>query len=130
MATLKARFSVSGWDEQTLDRIEGDWVDAGRMSKTFTSGLAGTSTALFASSGPVEGQRAYIAIERITGTTDDGRTGSVTVHHGGLESDPDTRFGHIVPHSGTGDFTGWRGAARIEHDDEGACMVFDLTELG
>ncbi len=130
MATLTARFSVTGWDEQTLDRLDGDWVDAVRMSKTFSSGLVGSSTALFASSGPVEGQRAYIAIERITGTIDDGRTGSVTVHHGGLESDPTTWFGHIVPHSGTEDFADWRGSAHIEHDDEGAYMVFELAGPG
>jgi hypothetical protein len=130
MARLTARFSVTGWDEQALDGIDGDWVGAVRMSKSFSTGLIGTSSALFASSGPVEGERAYVAIERIEGTTDDGLTGSVTVHHGGLESDPTTWFGHVVPHSGTGDFADWRGSARIEHDDEGASMVFDLAENG
>jgi hypothetical protein len=47
-----------------------------------------------------------------------------------LESDPTTWVGHVVPHSGTGDFADWRGSARIEHDDEGASMVFDLAENG
>lgn len=128
MARLKARFSVTGWDEQPLDGLDGDWVGAVRMSKTFSSGLVGSSTALFASSGPVEGQRAYVAIERIKASTDDGRAGSVTVHHGGLESDPDTWFGHVVPHSGTEDFAGWSGSARIQHDDQGAYFLFDLAE--
>lgn len=130
MARLTARFSVTGWDEQDLDGIDGDWVGAVRMSKSFSAGLVGTSSALFASSGPVEGERAYVAIERIEGSTEGGLRGSVTVHHGGLESDPSTWFGHVVPHSGTGDFADWRGSARIEHDDDGACMVFDLAEDG
>jgi hypothetical protein len=130
MARLTARFSVTGWDEQPLEGIDGDWVGAVRMSKTFSTGLIGASTALFASSGPVEGHRAYVAIERIEGSTDDGRTGCVTVHHGGLESDPRTWFGHVVPHSGTGDFVDWSGSARIEHDDGGAYFVFDLADNG
>lgn len=66
-----------------------------------------------------------LATERITGRTDDGREGSVTVQHGGLESDPDTWFGHIVPGTGTGDFAGWSGPARIRHDDQGA--YFEIT---
>jgi hypothetical protein len=49
----------------------------------------------------------------------------VTVQHGGLESDPDTWFGHIVPKTGTGDFTGWSGPARIVHDGQGP--YFEIT---
>jgi len=48
----------------------------------------------------------------------------VTVHHGGLESSPETWFGHVIPGSGTDDFAGWSGSARIEHDEEGAFFVF------
>ncbi len=97
-----------------------------RMHKSFTSGLVGESVALFVSSGPMEGQRSYFAAERITAAVEDGRTGEVTVHHGGLESAPDTWFGHVVPGSGTDDFADWSAAARIEHDDAGAYFVFDL----
>jgi hypothetical protein len=42
-----------------------------------------------------------------------------------LESDPDTWYGHIVPGTGTGDFAGWSGQARIRHDDQGA--YFEIT---
>ncbi|HEX9030862.1 MAG TPA: DUF3224 domain-containing protein [Streptosporangiaceae bacterium] len=58
--------------------------------------------------------------ERITGQAPDGREGSVTIQHGGLESDPDAWFGQIVPNTGTGGFAGWSGTARICHDDDGA----------
>lgn len=128
MPTLIARFTVTGWDEQSLEGLDGDWLGAVRMSKSFTSGLTGESTALFVSSGEVDGERAYFAAERITATTDDGRRGSVTVFHGGLESAPDAWLGHLVPASGTEDFADWRGSARIEHDDQGAFFVFDLVD--
>lgn len=125
MAELIARFSVNGWDERTIAGLEGGWVGAVEMRKEFTAGLVGTSVALFVSSGETEGQRSYFAAERITASTDNGRSGSVTVHHGGLESSPGTWFGHVVPGSGTDDFVGWSGSARIEHDDDGAYFRFD-----
>ena len=126
MPELIARFAVTGWDERSIDGLEGDWMGAVEMRKEFTSGLVGTSVALFVSSGETEGQRSYFAAERITGTTEDGRSGSVTVHHGGLESAPETWFGHVIPGSGTDDFAGWSGTARIEHDEGGASFIFDL----
>jgi hypothetical protein len=124
--TLIARFTINGWDERSIDGIDPSWVGAVRMGKEFTEGLTGTSVGLFVSSGETEGQRSYLAAERITASTDDGRSGSVTVHHGGLESSPETWFGHVVPGSGTDDFADWSGSARIEHDDRGAFFVFDL----
>ena len=69
MAQLIARFSVTGWDELPLDGLDGGWVDAVRMRKSFSSGLVGESVALFVSAGEVEGQRCYFATERITGRT-------------------------------------------------------------
>ena len=74
-----------------------------------------------------EGSRSYVATERISGRTDDGREGSVTVQHGGLESDPGSWFGHIVPGTGTGGFAGWSGSARIVHDDQGAYFEIALA---
>jgi Protein of unknown function (DUF3224) len=126
MADLIARFDVTGWDPRPIDGIDDSWAGAVLMRKTYTAGLAGESSGLFVSSGAAEGQRSYLAVEHITATTDDGRSGSVTVHHGGLESDPETWFGHVVPGSGTGDLADWSGSARIEHDDEGAYFRFAL----
>ena len=128
MTEVWARFVVDGWDERAVEGLTGEgWLGAVQMHKTFTSGLTGTSKALFVSSGDVEGQRSYFAAERITTLDDTGReAGSVTVHHGGLESLPETWFGHIIPHSGTGELSHWSGEARIVHDDDGARFVFTL----
>ncbi len=125
--TLIARFRVDGAEPVQAEGIVGDWVDLLTFAKTFTSGIVGSATTLFMSAGANEGNRSYVATERITGRTEDGHEGSFTVQHGGMESDPSTWFGHIVPGTGTGDFAGWDGSARIQHDDEGAYFEIELT---
>jgi Protein of unknown function (DUF3224) len=126
MMTLVARFRVDGWDPRAVDGFDGDWVGVARMSKEFTQGLVGSSVVMFLASGE-EGSRSYLAAERITGSTDDGRAGSITVHHGAVEGKPESGFGLVVPRTGTDAFADWSGSARIEHDDDGAFFVFDLA---
>ncbi|PPF77673.1 hypothetical protein C5B96_15160 [Subtercola sp. Z020] len=126
---ITARFTVTGWEPQALPGLDGDteWLGAIVMRKTYTEGLVGESVAEFLSSGTEEAGRGYLAAERITGTLADGRTGSFTVHHGALQHPDDpSAFGYIVPGTGTGDFAGLSGAARIEHDAAGAFFVFTL----
>jgi Protein of unknown function (DUF3224) len=125
--TLIARFQVDSFEPRPVAGVDGDWVGVTTFAKTFTSGITGRATTLFMSAGTEEGSRSYVATERITGRTDDGREGAVTVQHGGLESDPGTWFGHIVPSTGTGGFAGWSGSARIVHDDDGAYFEINLT---
>lgn len=120
-----ARFEINRWEEQQLPGVDGGWAGGAVMAKTFTAGVTGSSEGLFISSGEIEGQRSYIATERITGTLENGRRGSFVVQHGGLESDPDTWFGHIVPGTGTGDLEGISGKAPIRHDQQGA--YFELA---
>lgn len=125
--TLIARFQVESFEPRRVSGLEGDWVGVMTFAKTFTSGIIGQATTLFMSAGSQEGSRSYVATERIAGRTEDGRQGAVTVQHGGLESDPDSWFGHIVPGTGTGDFAGWAGSARIVHDEQGAFFEINLT---
>lgn len=125
--TITARFDVTGWEPADLPGIDGDWLGAVVMRKTYTEGLVGESVAHFVSSGTEQDGRGYLAAERITGRLEDGRDGSVTVHHGALQHPGDaSAFGYIVAGTGTGDFVGFRGRARIEHDDRGAYFVFEL----
>jgi hypothetical protein len=125
MVTLIARFQVDGYEPRQVTGLDADWFGLMTFAKTFTSGITGHATTLFMAAGGQEGSRSYVATERITGSPDGGEEGSVTVQHGGLESDPDTWFGHIVPGTGTGGFAGWSGSARIVHDDQGA--YFEIT---
>jgi hypothetical protein len=126
MMTLIARFTVDGAEPRQITGLEADWVGVMTFAKTFTAGITGHATTVFMTAGTLEGSRSYVATEQITGRTDDGREGSVTVQHGGLESDPGSWFGHIVPGTGTGGFEGWTGSARIVHDDQGAYFDIDL----
>ena len=123
--TLTARFTVDGADPAQVPGIEDDWARMLIFRKTFTAGITGTATTVFLAAGPQEGARSYVATERITGRAPDGREGAVTIQHGGLESDPDAWFGHIVPHTGTGGFAGWSGTARVCHDADGT--YFEIT---
>ena len=123
--TLIARFKVDSFEPRQVAGLDADWVGLMTFAKTFTAGITGQSTTLFMSAGSQEGSRSYVATERISGRTDDGR--SVTVQHGGLESDPGTWFGHIVPGTGTGGFADWSGSARIVHDDQGAYFEIALA---
>ena len=125
--TLIARFQVDAATPTTAEGLDGDWVGMLLFRKTFTKGIVGSATTLFMAAGTEEGSRSYVATERIVGRTDDGLDGEVTVQHGGLESDPSTWFGHIVPKTGTGGFAEWSGSARIQHDDEGAYFEIDLA---
>jgi hypothetical protein len=127
MTQLIARFDVTGWEPRSVEGVDPSWASAVEMRKRYTSGLVGESVALFVSSGTEEGQRSYLAVERITATTEDGRSGSVTVHHGALESAPLSAFGYVVPGSGQDGLADWAGTARIEHDGAGAYFVFDLS---
>ncbi len=125
--TLIARFSVDRAEPTQAAGLDADWVGLLVFTKTFTSGITGTATTLFMSAGTEDGARSYVATERITGRADDGAEGSVVLQHGGLESDPDGWFGHVVPGTGTGGFAGWAGSARIRHDDDGAYVELDLV---
>ena len=125
--TLIARFQVDGYEPRQVTGLDADWFGLMTFAKTFTSGIIGHATTLFMAAGSQEGSRSYVATERITGRPDGGDEGSVTVQHGGLESDPDIWFGHIVPDTGTGGFAGWSGSARIRHDDQGAYFEIELS---
>jgi uncharacterized protein (TIGR03086 family) len=124
---LIARFRVDGAQPQQIPGVDGDWAGMMIFSKTFTAGITGSATTVFLSAGTQEGSRSYVATEQITGRTDDGKGGTLVVQHGGLESDPATWFGHIVPGAGSGAFAAWAGSARIIHDDEGAYFEIRLS---
>jgi hypothetical protein len=129
--TLIARFQVNSFEARQVADFPTDWLALLTFDKTFTAGILGVASTLFMSAGADEGSRSYVATERITGRLDDDSggvgEGSVTVQHGGLESDPETWFGHIVPGTGTGGFAGWQGSARIKHDEQGAYFEIHLS---
>jgi hypothetical protein len=125
---LMARFQIEGAEPTSVVGADFDWLQVMHFSKIFTSGLVGRSSTVFMSAGSAEGARSYVATERIIASTNDGQSGEFTVQHGGLESDPQSWFGHIVPRAGSGDFAHWSGSARIAHDESGAYFEIILDE--
>lgn len=129
--TLTARFTVDGFEPSQIPGIttgaNDDWVGAIVMRKTYTSGIVGTAVGHFVSSG-TEASRGYLCAERVTGTLDDGRHGSFTVHHGALDHPDDpSAFAYIIAGTGTDDLADFAGTGRIHHDDEGPYFVFELS---
>lgn len=128
MTTLRLRFTVTGSEPDEIAAATSDWVAAATMRKTYAGGFTGSSVAHFVSSGSEEHGRAYTAAERIEGRFDDGRRGSLVVHHGGVQT-PDggsSAFGWIVPGTGTDDLRGFTGSAAIDHDEDGAVLLLHL----
>jgi hypothetical protein len=124
--TLTARFTMTAWEPAQLDGIDGDWVGAAVIRKDYTSGLIGSGVVHFVSSGDEEHGRGYLAVERVVGTLDDGRSGAFTVHHGGLTAgDVTSGFAYVIPGSGEGDFAAFRGSGRIAHDEDGPSLVLE-----
>lgn len=121
------RFDIIAWDETSLPGVVDGWANGAKMRKALTGDVPGASEGLFISSGVNDGERAYIATERITCTLPDNRTGSFTIQHGGLEADPGSWFGYIVSGTGTGDLEGITGSCKIQHDDQGAFFMLELT---
>src|SRR5437016_5781644 len=134
MMTLIARFQVDGYEPRQVTGFDADWFGLMTFAKTFTAGITGHATTLFMAAGSQEGSRSYVATERITGRLDGGEEGSVTVQHGGLESEPGTWFGHIVPNTGTGGFAGWSGPAgwdRLAREPkvQGSALVPSMIQM-
>src|SRR5258705_11635996 len=126
MVTLIARFQVDGYERRQVTGLDADWFGLMTFTKTFIAGIIGHATTLFMAAGSQEGSRSYVATERITGRLDGGEEGSVTVQHGGLESDPGTWFGHNVPNTGTRGFGRRAGAARVADGDPGCDFASHL----
>ena len=125
MARFSARFTVDSFEPSTVSGVEGDWVAAIVMRKTYTDGIDGGAVLHFVHSGE-DPSRGYLAVERISGSID-GVPGEVTVHHGGLQHPGgESAFGYVIPGTGIGAFSGWVGTASIVHDDGGTTMVFEL----
>jgi hypothetical protein len=120
MSTVQGTFEISRWDDRTYLDAEGVKLAAIDVAKTFTGGLAGTSTArLLTAGGPVPTSAAYVAIERFVGSVD-GLDGSFVLQHSAVMSGGDSDMTvRVVPDSGTGKLTGIAGTLRIDRHDDG-----------
>lgn len=126
---LKSTFEIKGWDVAEADGID-EVSDLARATirKSFEGDLTGTSVGFGVFLQTPVGTGGYVVIERVTGTTADGRDGSFVIQHYGVR-DKDGGgpwHGDVVPGTGTGGFEGATGTFAIQHDDSGAFFTFDL----
>jgi hypothetical protein len=121
----------TSWQETAIDGSgSGEAAGSPKLShavvaKVFKGDIEGTSRSELLMCGRSDGTGGYTAQERIECTIE-GRTGSFVLHHGGTRSGgSETRFGYIVPGSGTGDLTGLTGQATYHQDEHGATLTID-----
>ena len=114
----EARFDITGWDDQPYDEHEGVKLSRTRVTKTFSGGIEGESTAELLMAFGHDGSAAYVGFERISGRVD-GRAGTFVLHHSASASGGEqSAEWSVVPGSGTEELRGLRGRARIAGDSK------------
>jgi hypothetical protein len=121
----------TSWQETAIDGSGSGEAAAGPklsravVTKVFKGDFEGTSRSELVMCGRSDGTGGYAAQERIEGSIA-GRTGSFVLHHGATRSGgSETRFGYIVPGSGTGGLSGLTGQATYHQDEHGATLTLD-----
>lgn len=124
-----ATFDIDDWKNEPIDAGAGTPRERAHVTKTFRGDLDGHSTAeLLLVGTPVDGSRAYVGFERITGRLA-GREGTFVLQHSarGRRGVQEAEW-TIVADSGTGELTGLSGAARITiTSDGGHTVTFDYA---
>ena len=115
---VEVPFTNDRYDEEPYGETEGADVSRVHISRTFSGGLVGSSTAelLVAKS---EGGGGYVGQDMISGTLG-GRSGSFLFQHTGLIG-PDgvTNTGVVIPGTGRDELEGITGEGTMLADDEG-----------
>lgn len=111
-----ADITASGRFEVQLAPADGLLPGTGRFdfTKTWSGGIAGTSTGVMLSAGdPAAGTAGYVALETFEGTID-GRRGTLAFQQLGsmVRGDPELRY-EVVPGSGTGQLQALTGEVQL-----------------
>lgn len=121
MTTASATFELDQWEPQAQDEAGGTEFARVAIAKTFTGGVAGTSSVeMLTASNAVS--RAYVAFERLSVSVD-GRKGSFVLRHAAGD---DGLTLVILAGSGTEELTGITGSAAITVEEAGT-HTFTLT---
>lgn len=119
MPRLTGTFDLTGWEPTTVDDTPGSQLGRARITKTFHGDLeGGTSlTEILTYADPTETSRAYVGLEKFTGTVD-GRTGTfVLQHEARADGDDAALTWRIIPGSGADGLEGITGEGTIDNSD-------------
>ncbi|MEV0466617.1 DUF3224 domain-containing protein [Nocardia tengchongensis] len=123
--TIKAEFEIVKFDESVYEEpVEDPKLTRVTIHKRYQGEIDGTGVAeVLTAQGT--GGGGYVASERIEGVLD-GRRGTFVIQHGGLADGPDqSRYGNIIPNSGTGELAGISGQA-MEFEFQVLTLVYTL----
>ena len=110
MPRVNASFEITGWDQSTYDEpADGPPLLRATVRKRFSGALEGESVAELL----MCGQEGYVANERVVGSLE-GCEGTFVLQHGAATAG--SRFGVVVPRSGTGALVGLAGTVVMEHE--------------
>ncbi|MEV0649469.1 DUF3224 domain-containing protein [Phytomonospora sp. NPDC050363] len=119
MPHLTGTFDLTGWEPATVDDTPGAQLARVRITKTFHGDLAGGTslTEILTFASPDESLRAYVGLEKFTGTIA-GRTGSfVLQHEARAEGEDQSLTWRIVAGSGADGLAGITGEGTIANED-------------
>ena len=114
MMNADGEFSITSWDEETYQEIEGQGRLA-RVSATgsFTGDLSGTGDFRWLMCYRRDGSARFVGLQRIEGTVD-GRSGSFVVESVGDFDGPGvSATWSVLSGSGTGELAGLRGGGHF-----------------
>jgi len=103
-----------------------EFISRMRVTRTYSGGLAGRSTAQMLSVGTaMEGSCGYVLIELVSGVLD-GRRGDFVLEHAGVMWRGETSLAvTVVPDSGTDELLGLRGKVTIENLGSTHSYIFE-----
>ena len=115
MSDAKGTFEVTVKRDPPYDSADGVMLGRASIDKVFQGDLEGTShVEMLAAMTPVEGSRAYVAVERVIGKLGE-REGSFVLTHKGVAKNGEAHLDcEVVSGSGTGALSGIEGRMTIE----------------
>ncbi len=123
----RGEFTVEWAQEPPFDDAPGAVLSRATVTKRFSGGISGTSTAhLILATTPVPGSAGYVALERVDAAVD-GHPGTFVLQHAGLSSETEgsSLVVDVVPGSGTGDLAGLTGRMAITVTEAGHTYEFE-----
>jgi hypothetical protein len=121
MTTASGSFQVTMAGEPPYSELEGVVLARARFDKRFEGPLEATSDVqMLAVTTPDPSARAYVALERITGSLDGKRGSFVVTHHGRITGSGAELHIAIVAGTGTGELRGITGTMSVRIEPGGA----------
>ncbi len=110
MAHAEGRFTVSGWDESTVQELaDPAKVTRASITQEFEGDLVATGRAELVMLYADDGTASFVGVQHVAGTLDGREGGFVLQAQGGFDGADATTAWSVAPGSGTGELAGLAG---------------------